>query len=357
MWPYLLLAAFTVLLWLIHYCGFLGRKGFLVLAFVPACALLALRGPNVGEDTCMYLQMATVADGMTWEGLSHVGSSIIWNMDQYGYGSSVNVGFLVLCKAVMAVSGSGEAVQVFCAIVTCALVGRFIYKNTDNVGLAYWVFLCGGIFMFAFNGMRQMLALAVAAQSYESLKNQRVCLAVIWVVLASLLHTSALVFVVFLIMYVATNSEKVLKPALLACLLLPLMMPALQFVTKMISNQYASYFQNNYWQASVGGIVFIWILTLSSLLAVCCKDKSHDGRFAALMAGIYLSLSVMSLQVSIFERVALYPQIFLLILFPLCLKTISEKNRWWYGAVAVSLLFFLYVSYAANPARVYMMFV
>lgn len=353
MGPYLLLAAYTALLWLVHYRRFLNRRGFLVAALVPAFALLAFRGTSVGEDTLMYLQMASVARDMGWGDLLHIGSSVVWNMNQYGYGSSVNVGYLLLCKIIITVFGNVEAVQVFCAAVTCGLVGRFIYRNVDNVGMAYWIFLCGGLFMFAFNGMRQMLALAIAAQSYEPLKSKRPCLALGLVVLASALHTSALIFLGIFALYVITDNQKVLKPALVACLLIPLSMPLIESITKLISAQYASYFQNNYWDASVGGIALIWLLIFASLLIVCRKSKTHEERFVALISGVYLSLVLSSMSVSILERVALYPQIFLMLLFPHCREAVDNNNRWWFTMLVVLSNLFLFVSYAVSPTRTY----
>lgn len=210
--------------------------------------------------------------------------------------------------------------------------------------------------MFAFNGMRQMLALAFVVQSYESLKKKRVVQTVIWVALASTIHTSALVFVALLILHLVMKSEAALKPSLIACLLLPSLMPLFQILTNLVSDQYASYFINNYWNASVGGIVLIWMLAFASLIVVCRKDKSHSGRLISSAVGVYLSLSVASLSVSILERVALYAQVFLLLLFPRCLETVNEKNQWWYIAVVVLLLLLLYVSYATSPARVYVTF-
>lgn len=198
MWPYLILAGYTALLWLLLYRGYLSRKGFLIAALFPAAILLGLRGSSVGEDTYMYLRMAVVARGMGWNELSHLGSSIIWNMNQYGYGSSVNVGYLILCKAIISLFGNPEAVQVVCALVTCWLFGRFIYRNIENVRMAYWIFLCGGLYMFAFNGMRQMLALAIVVQGYDSLRSGRMCQTLLFIGLASVIHTSALVFYCYL---------------------------------------------------------------------------------------------------------------------------------------------------------------
>lgn len=356
MWPYLILAGYTALLWLLLYRGYLSRKGFLIAALFPAAILLGLRDSSVGEDTYMYLRMAVVTKGMGWNELSHLGSSIIWNMDQYGYGSSVNVGYLILCKAIISVFGNPEAVQVVCALVTCWLFGRFIYRNIENVGMAYWIFLCGGLYMFAFNGMRQMLALAIVVQGYDSLRSGRIWQTLLFIALASVIHTSALVFIAIYGLYILTASEKTLMPALIACLLLPLSMPLLMAITKLISLQYASYFQTNYWNASVGGVAILWLFIFGSLIYLCRRTQTHIGRFITVTSGTYLSLVFSSLSVSILERVALYPQVFILFLFPYCLEIVNEKNRWWYTSLVVLVFFLMFISYAASPTREYIPF-
>lgn len=356
MLPYLILAGYTALLWLLQYRGYLSRKGFLIAALIPAAILLGLRDSSVGEDAYMYLRMAVVAKGMGWSELSRLGSSVIWNMDQYGYGSSVNVGYLILCKAIISVFAKPEAVQVFCAFATCWLFGRFIYRNIENVGMAYWIFLCGGLYMFAFNGMRQMLALAIAVQGYDCLRSRRVCLTLASIALASVIHTSALVFIAIFGLHVLTKSEKSLKPVLIACLLLPFSMPLLEAITKLISAQYASYFQNNYWNASVGGVAILWVVIFGCLIHLCRRTQTHDGRFITATSGVYLSLAVSSLSISILERVALYPQVFILFLFPYCLEKVNEKNRWWFSSLVIMIFLLLFISYATSPTRAYVPF-
>lgn len=356
MLPYVMLAAYTGFVSLLNCRGYVGRKGFLVAVMVPACSLLALRGPSVGEDTSMYLHMARIAGGMPWSSLSTIFGSVIWNMDEWGFGSSVNVGYLVFCKLLLGLVNSPEFVQVVCAVLTFIGFGRFIYRKEENVALSYWVFLCGGMFMFAFNGMRQMLAFALAIQSFVSLDEKRYIGTAIWILLGSLIHTSVLIVFALLVLSVVLKNGRAFVPVLVGCIMMPVLMPVLRVLAAMISAQYASYFENNYWDASVGGMVFVWILALICLAIVAKRDESSDGRIVSAMTAVYLSFSVMAFGVSIFERVALYPQVFTLLLYPRALKLVGEKNRWWFCALIVSLLFLLFVSYSMNPMRLYSTF-
>ena len=210
--------------------------------------------------------------------------------------------------------------------------------------------------MFAFNGMRQMLALAIVVQGYDSLRSGRIWQTLLFIALASVIHTSALVFIAIYGLYILTASEKTLMPALIACLLLPLSMPLLMAITKLISSQYASYFQTNYWNASVGGVAILWLFIFGSLIYLCRRTQTHIGRFITVASGTYLSLVFSSLSVSILERVALYPQVFILFLFPYCLEIVNEKNRWWYTSLVVMVFFLMFISYAASPTREYIPF-
>lgn len=272
--PYLLLAAYVLFCWLLHCRGVLGRGPFLVAFLVPAWALLAFRGSSVGEDTAMYLQMARVVDGLPWKDVLIPWGSIIWNMNEWGYGSTVDLGFLALCKLVMGVAGDPQWVIAVCSAIICAGFGRFLYHCDEDVAQSMWCFLCGGLYMFAFSGMSQMVALAVAVQCLHLMHLGHWFRAVAFVLVALLFHVSALALLVAVVAARLLRLRRAYAVLIGCSIAFPLLIGMAEPLVAAISPQYASYFQNNYWDAQIGGVVLWW-----AVIAVCCFVVNRAGGF------------------------------------------------------------------------------
>lgn len=355
--PYLFLAAWVLLCWLLNYRGFLGRRAFLVAVLVPCWALLALRGASVGEDTSMYLYMARVADGLSWGDVLVPWGSIIWNMNEWGYGSTVDMGYLALCKLVMAIFDDPQWVLAVCSAVICAGFGRFLYHCDEDVAQSFWCFLCSGLYMFAFNGMRQMLAMAIGVQCICSMRRGHLGRAILFVAVASLVHKSSLVFLfVILVFTLLGRKQSAYASILILTAALPLFVGVLEPLVSYISPQYASYFSNNYWEARIGGIILWWAVIMACLFAAIRgrAGASLDAKTVVVCSFAYLALEACSLRVSILERVALYMLPFVCQLLPQAKALVPEKNRWWFSLGANLVLLFMFVSYAASPTRAYM---
>lgn len=354
--PYILLALYTLLMWYFLRHRVFGRKCFLALCLIPAALLLGLRGGSVGEDTAMYLHMAEVSQMLPWQRLNPLGSALIWNADAYGYGSSVDPGWLLYCKAIMTVFDNPQAVLLITSILTCALIGIFLERNTEDVGPAYWFFLCGGLYMFAFNGVRQMLALAIAANFYQLARKNRWVWAAIIILLASLIHRSALVMLAYMAMMLIMRFKRAYGISVVVAILLPPIVQIAFPLVQRISGQYASYYAVNYWNASYGGVVLVWAVIVACAIVLGRNRRSakQDG-FLSFCALSYVSLEFTASAISIIERVALYPLALVCLSYPEAIKYVRAKNHWWFSLITCLILFALYASYSLSPARSYVL--
>ena len=377
MLPYLVLAGAVACLWLLLKREQISRFLFVGTAFLFMFFFLAFRAASVGEDTQMYLDVACVARDMPWTNLSNIAADIIWQYDDFGYGSSIDVGYLILNKIIMLGFNCPQAVVIFCSAVICAGFARFIYRNERDVAQATWIFLCGGLYMFAFNGMRQMLAMAIAIQFYECARKGRWIQATLWILGGWFFHTSAIIFLVFLVLFRLVKNEKIYRGICILCCAIPIMLPFAEPLVALVSEQYAKYFSNNIWEISVNGVMLIWLLLLASLIVTFVRGKkSNELHFLTLVALSYLALMLASLSLSVFERLSLYSQAFLPLFFAQAKLTLE---RWLtrgstgnglgkhgkqlagnaiahtvpllYSAGLNVLMFMLYLSYAGTDVR------
>lgn len=361
------LITYVCLIRLLYWRSLLGKRSFLVLTLAPAAMVLCLRSEGVGEDTAMYHMVARYADFKPWSSFYNVYDETIWNISLWGYGSEINNGFLLICKAVMTLFGNEQALIAACGAITCALMGRYFFKECEDVSQAVWYFLCGGLYMFAFNGMRQMLALTFGIQALVHLDRDWRFSQVAWIGLAASIHSSALIFIPLLLMDRLCSQWSRLKYIVVLCAFIPISIPILSSIVALVSTQFASYFATNYWEVSLGGsfIVLAVQVALSVLLYIMNRNANKSKPDAlkkrkllsgASMTFVYAAFNIISLQISAASRAALYPQACSLPMF-----STSEKERYsdWHRlalAVLDILLLLMFISYANEPSRTYSFF-
>lgn len=336
------------------------KKLFLFLTFFAMTLILGLRGESVGEDTRHFLVMYKQAKTISWKTIFQSrGFRTVWYVDQYGFHDTVENGWLILCKFVHLFTDNGQVFLFIVAALTCGIFAKFIYDNSTDVFYSTLIFLCESMFMFAFNGARQMLAVALTLPAYTALKHKKIKTAIIWVIVAALIHNTALVaFIIFpFVLTKRKNDFSKFKYAIVLAVASPFIIMALQKVIIAIFPRYSKYFTLNYWTNSIGGSSILWIIELILILIMYWKKFSNDHSFElACIILLYLSCELMGLRVTMFSRVGYYFRAFLLLFFPCSNCYFSKNSRRVIECVISVLLIALYFSYARTPWRLYSFF-
>ena len=84
----------------------------------------------------------------------------------------------------------------FVALVYIIAFGVLVYRESENPILSFLAFLALGYFEFSLSGLRQTLALSFTMLSFFSIKKKKWKSFVFMVLLASLFHRSALIFLI-----------------------------------------------------------------------------------------------------------------------------------------------------------------
>ena len=333
------------------------KKIFLFLSFATMSVVLGLRGDDVGEDTRHYLHVFNCASNVKWSQMIHsVGMRTAYYTDPFGYTDTIENGFLALAKFVHLFTDDGHVFLFVVAVITCSLFARFIYDNCEKVILPTYIFLCESMFMLAFNGARQILACAIAVQAYTLIKKKRWKSAAVVLLLAALIHNTALVgVVVFLIMRIKPQKEyKTFKYAIVATIASPFIVLLGQTILVKIFPRYAGYFLTNFWTNSLGGIVFLWIIEFALILIAYRRQFRTENSFASsCLVLLYLAFELMGLQITMFSRIGWFFRVYLMIFFPSCSAYFTKKTWQLIQFGLMILMFLLYLSYARIPAREY----
>ena len=330
---------------------------FLFLAFGAMTLILGFRGNRVGEDTDMYLRIAEIAKHKTWKSVIESFPNMTWSIDQWGYHSEISTFFFILVKLIVGLFGSSQAVLFVCSLVICTGFACFIYQNTNRVFLATYVFVCDSIFMMSFNGMRQCLAMAIGLQAYTEIKEKKYVNALIYIAIATLFHSVSIVYLLFFPIMIYKNKKRELMMVIATALAFPILLIYIQTLVAMFSPYLASYFSTSFWEASLGGTVFLFFfIILSSVYSfLFIKREILAEQFDVLFFVILqLTLEIAGIKATMISRLALYFRAFLILFFPLIEERFFKKNnRRLYIVLLFMLITMEYLSYAKSETRLY----
>lgn len=184
----------------------------------------------------------------------------------------------------------------------------FINKNTKNVYAATIFFISFGNFQFFLTGFRQSIAMAICLFAYEAAKNKKLLKFIVFVLLATSMHKSA---IVFLVMYLVLNAKD--KPRNTVVLICGVF--ALSFFIPQILDLGNSFLDKEYTEGYVGnvfgGLVPIAICLLTILLTVLVKKdktKSNKKELLPLLRTTIINGGVYSMRYSalVLERISFY---------------------------------------------------
>lgn len=119
-------------------------------------------------------------------------------------------GFIIICQAIGVIAPYSHRLM-FGVISAITIAGFFyvIYKSFNRCrSYSVFLFLVFGLYYQTFNQIRQMLAISICIVAYYFLIKKRVGWFVVIVIIASLIHTSALIVFVILFTYKSTITWK-----------------------------------------------------------------------------------------------------------------------------------------------------
>lgn len=336
------------------------RRIFLIFAFSSMAVVLGLRGNTVGEDTAHYLHIFERAADVKWlDMLRNINMRTPYYTAPDGYTDTIENGFLALAKIVHLFTNNGQVFLFLVSGLTCYLFAKFIYDNSERVVFPTYIFLCESMFMISFNGVRQILAAAIAIQAYTLLKKKKWKKAVFVIVLAALIHNVAFIcFAFFPVAFIKPRKEyKTFKYVFVMVVAAPFAVILGQNLVVRVFPRYAAYFTTNFWSNGLGGTTVLWMIEFALVLAMYWKKFKSDSSFKlACFVLIYLTCELVGLRITMFSRVGWFFRPYLILFFPDCKKYFEKKTWRMIQLVLILMLGLLYLSYAKTPARQYLFF-
>lgn len=259
--------------------------------------VLALRSPYCGVDLASYIDtFGQVADRSFFD--------ILFTKNE-----GLETGWLIYSKIIRLFTHDSQMLLAVTAAITVWSVSWMIYKYASNITLAFIIYASFGLYYFSFSGIRQALALAVTFYAaHFILENRKLLVFGALVLLASAIHSSAIVFFVALIPLRFRMTRRRGALVLIATLcVLPFLRSLIQYITPILFENRYQYYEDE--GGAIGLLSIYAILFVSSLLISDDKDRRYNiYRWMLLFALCGQSLGLIS--TGAMTRIAFYFSIF-----------------------------------------------
>lgn len=331
------------------------KKYFLFCAFFAIALIVGLRGVSTGEDTHHYLEVFDLVSKASWKTvLTSIGGFqiSIW-------GERVEYLFALLNKIISIFTNDGQIMLLIVSLLTMHLFARFIYRNiSDHVFMSTFVFLCNGLFMASFNGIREMLAIAIIINAYDYIKNKHYRTATIIAIIAFFVHMSSIVMIPFFVVFTKVkNYKKGIRYMTLICMLLLVAIPVIPQLVIYLFPKYSAYITEHFWDNSYRGVVVVWVLEIALVVYMYVHKIKNDMEFLGIIGVImYITLAIISIKLWAFSRLMTYFEPFAMIVFGCGAERFNSSSKKVYYVVIAAIMLLEYVSYAMVPTRSYSFF-
>lgn len=308
-----------------------GRAVQTILSAFGVWLVLALRSPYCGVDLLGggYLDTFVQMTDKSWDELSAI--------------EKFEPGWSAYCKLCSYITNDPQMFLAITAAITVGPIAWMIYRYAHSIFLAFVVYVSFGLYLFAFSGIRQALALSITFfASHFVLQKKHLFLFVILVLLASLIHSSAIIFLIaWSVSYIRLTKWRGICFLGALFILLPLLSSIVQFLAPIIfGRDYLGY------QDEGGAINLFLLYALLFALSLTVNMSSNYLRWMLLFAMAGQSLGTISS--SAMTRIAYYFSIYYILFFPEYLSHFKTQQVRYLLTGIISILFIIFFYLASS---------
>jgi transmembrane protein EpsG len=284
------------------------------LAIVAALTLALVSGlrSNIG-DTYLYMHSYTL-ENFTWESIK----------------GSNDIGFNILQMLLKQISNDPQILILTTGIATNLLIVMVLFKYTRLFELSVFLYITTGTYTISMNGMRQFLAAAIVMTATKFLLEGKWKPYILIVVLASFIHQSSLIMIP--IYFIVRRKAWTRSTAMLLGLAVLIVVGFNEFsellFTAIKDTQYSNYASFDEGGANILRAI-VWIIPI--VIAYFGREKLRSlfpkSDIIVNVSLVGVVLMIIATQNWIFARMAIYFNLYQLILIAWLIKVFREKDQ------------------------------
>lgn len=285
------------------------KRFFIVMSFLPFFCILAFRY-GIGYDYLniydKIFRMVVTGGSTTWE------PGITWLIKIIGHYSHDSFYFFFIT-----------------ALVTSIFTYKGILKNSDKPWFSLLLFIISGLYMDSMNAVRQYIAIAIFAYSLKFIIEKDFKKYLIWIIIASLFHSSVLIMIP---VYFFCQKQLTWKKRIIVFFILIMMFPFINslFINIISKTKYSFYLTSVYDSANPTYselIISSFLFLISSFLYKKGKNNEKFNIFYNLTF-LFLIVGLLSFKVLLAYRIIMYFKISIIFMVPSIIGLINkQKNK------------------------------
>lgn len=280
---------------------------FLTLAAFLLMIIVSLRNLSFGTDTLVYVEKFRKYNLIEF-------SQIIDYLNKIDEKDKT---FYLLVRILNLFSLEESLIVVLFSILFLTSIFWMIYKYSNNSLISIILFICLGYLFFSLTGLRQTFALTFIIFSYKYLRERKMYKFIILVLLASLFHSTALVFLIAYPLVYLKLGIKHLVVLISASLINILFNSQIYSLLKnYIFNEQYEYYLNNEESLNYSGFLIqlsIFLFCLIFKKVILTKSPENITFYNLIFIGLIFQL--FATNIAVVFRISLYFSIFSIILF------------------------------------------
>lgn len=290
------------------------KKIYLLVCFMQMMLIQGLRSYSVGTDTIMYVD--------TYNHYLYK-ETYAFQFTHFEYG------FQLLYTVFQRINLDSQQMLIVISGLTMFGFAYFIYKNSKNVCLSTFIFACM-LYPNSFNIMRQYLAISIAINSYQLIINNKYIKASLLIIIASLIHTTAYLMFIPLIIYLVKNWKLVRNIIIISSIIFyifgnKIVLTILPIVGK--SFYTSGYDVNRIFRMTTLLTIIIALITRYFTKKTTDENDKKDLNFLTCIALVNMDFGILYLKYEFFSRIIELLNSFLIISLPLGLSKMKSYYK------------------------------
>lgn len=279
---------------------------FLTLAAFLLMIIVSLRNLSFGTDTLVYVEKFRKYNLIEF-------SQIIDYLNKIDEKDKT---FYLLVRILNLFSLEESLIVVLFSILFLTSTFWMIYKYSNNSLISIILFICLGYLFFSLTGLRQTFALTFIIFSYKYLRERKMYKFIILVLLASLFHSTALVFLIaYPLVYLKLGIKHLV--VLISASLIDILFNSqiYSLLKNFIFNEQYEYYLNNEESLNYSGFLIqlsIFLFCLIFKKVILTKSPENITFYNLIFIGLIFQL--FATNIAVVFRISLYFSIFSIIL-------------------------------------------
>jgi hypothetical protein len=327
----------------------INKKIYIIFTFIILFFISAFRSKNIGSDTTAYIYLfeyiGTSENIFTLSSLFSINDILE---------SRFEIGYIILNKILFNISDHYIILFIVVSFFVLGAWLTFIYRYSNMIWISVFLFINLRFFYFTLSGLRQAIAMAIILISYKFLKERKTTPFVIVILVASLFHLSALIFLIIYPLSTMKFNKKLLVYSFLSGITIYIIYEVIlrRFLT--LFPKYNMYLDSTYFDGDIKIATILNFLIVLSIFVfgLLITKKRSDGlnsenkksnihlmNHIMLMATLF---SFVAINANILNRFSSYFFMFTVVYIPLVIGELKKKEVRVLVTYTILLIAFLY---------------